>query len=155
MTFVERDPKAPFSIAFPHWRVGEGRYFFPFFNSFSTLTCRGGRYFFPFFNSFSTLTCRGGRYFFPFFNSFSTLTCRGGRYFFPFFNSFSTLTCRGGRYFFRWLAPLTLDPYLLSHVISKKVSLVWLDLGLKPDLPNQWRKLLPLCEYIYINPYER
>ena len=55
----------------------------------------------------------------------------------------TTLRCRGGCYTFPWIAPLTLDPYLIminvKHDIIKYIffeSLVWLDLRLKSSLPE-------------------
>ena len=63
-----------------------------------------------------------------------------------FFNSYST---------FPWIAPLTLDMYLLmlrnkQGGIKYHFSwfLVWLNLGLNPDLPEYWLTL-----YHYANIY--
>ena len=72
------------------------------------------------------------------------------------FSIATTPKCRGGCYSFPWLAPLTLDTYLIMLRVKQGgikyhffESLVWLDPGLKPGLPNHWRTFYPLDQYIY------
>ena len=58
------------------------------------------------------------------------------------------LKCMGGRYSFLGLLHFTLDTYLIVLSVKQGAikyhffkSLVWLDLGLNPGLPDHWRTL--------------
>ena len=68
------------------------------------------------------------------------------------FSITSTPRYRERRYSFPWTTPITLAPYLMilsSHQISFFQSLVWLDRGLNPSLPEDWQTLYSLCYYIW------
>ena len=66
------------------------------------------------------------------------------------FSIATTPRCRGGHYSFPWIAPLYPWFVPVCWVLSKEVSttifnsLVWLNLGLNPGLPDHWRTLYPL-----------
>ena len=62
------------------------------------------------------------------------------------FLTVNTLRCKGGRYSILWIPPLTLGSFLIMlsvkqrrHQIPFFESLVWLDFGLNPGLPEHWR----------------
>ena len=64
------------------------------------------------------------------------------------FSIATTLRCKGRRYSIAWIAPLYLwyAPYNAEcktrwHQVPFFESLVWLDLGLKPGLTENWRTL--------------
>ena len=66
----------------------------------------------------------------------------------------TTPRCREGHYFIPELVHFTLDPYLIMlpvkqglHQVPFFESLVWLNLGLNPGLPEHWRTLYSLGEY--------
>ena len=87
------------------------------------------------------------------------------------FSIATTVRCRRGSYSFSWIAPLTLDLY---HIIMRVKqwgikyhffeSLVWLNLGLNPNLLDHWWTLysvsqwagegvdeyICMCVYIYV-----
>ena len=61
----------------------------------------------------------------------------------------TTLRCRGGHYSIPWIAPLysgsilyNAECYARQHQVPFFESLVWLNLGLNPGLPNHWQKTL-------------
>ena len=70
------------------------------------------------------------------------------------FSIATTPTCRGGRYSILWFAPLHpwSSPYNVECLARRYQvpffeSLVWLDLGLNPSLPDHWRTLYPLVQW--------
>ena len=70
------------------------------------------------------------------------------------FSIATTLRCRRGRYSFPWIVPLYPRYVPYNAVLSKEVSstifksLVWLDLGLNPGLPDHWRTLYSPDQYV-------
>ena len=67
------------------------------------------------------------------------------------FSIATTPRCKGGRNSFPWIAPLY--PWYIPYIAECKArrylvpflkSLIWLDLGLNPGLPDHWRTLYPL-----------
>ena len=70
------------------------------------------------------------------------------------FSIATTPRCSRRRYSFPWIAPLKPLYVHYGWVLSKKVSstifksLVWRDLGLNTGLPDHWRTLYPLDQWI-------
>ena len=70
------------------------------------------------------------------------------------FSIATTPRCRGGRYSFPGLLHFTLDAYLIMLSVKQGgikyhffKSLVWLNLGLNPDLPGHWWTLYLLGQW--------
>ena len=72
------------------------------------------------------------------------------------FSVATTLRRRGRCYSFPWIAPLY--PWYVPYNAECKArryqvpffkSLVWLDLGLNPGLPDHWQTLYPLGQWVF------
>ena len=73
------------------------------------------------------------------------------------FSIATTPRCRGGCYSFPWIAPLHswYVPYIAEcwarrYQVPFLKSLLWLDLGLNPGLPDHWQTLYPLGQWAVI-----
>ena len=63
--------------------------------------------------------------------------------------------CKEGCYYFSWIAPLTLDLYLVMSSVKQGdikyyffESLLWLDLGLNPSLLDHLQTFFPLYQWV-------
>ena len=74
------------------------------------------------------------------------------------FSIATTPTWRGGRYsilsiapLHPWLLPYNAECYTRRYQVLFFKSLVWLDLGLNPELPDHWRTLNTLGQKLVLN----